>query len=249
VEVGPPPGRAALRGGSRDIPFTRRQINATMVYPNSTHGKVFFRMGGASYVCSGTVIRIANSRAAVITAGHCVDDPGGGWATSWSFAPGYRNGRAPLGVWPAKVLWTFRAWGVKGDFTRDVGIAVIGRRSGKALDAVVGARGLAWDLPRRQRFRAFGYPAAPPFNGEKLWVCESSYGTDDPFFDGGEGLSPMGIGCDMTGGSSGGGWVVRNRFVNSVNSYGYDGLPAVMFGPYFDSSVGDLYRRAAKPAG
>ena len=54
----------------------------------------------------------------------------------------------------------------------------------------------------------------------------------------------MGIGCDMTGGSSGGGWVVGNT-VLSVNSYGYTTEPNVMYGPYQDSVAQNLYTTAA----
>jgi len=47
----------------------------------------------------------------------------------------------------------------------------------------------------------------------------------------------MGVGCDMTGGSSGGAWVLRGNVV-SVNSYG---PPNVMFGPYQGPAAAALY--------
>jgi hypothetical protein len=58
----------------------------------------------------------------------------------------------------------------------------------------------------------------------------------------------MAIGCDMTGGSSGGGWVITdgsgNGNVNSVNSYKYGIEPEVMFGPYFDSTTQAMFNSA-----
>jgi hypothetical protein len=54
----------------------------------------------------------------------------------------------------------------------------------------------------------------------------------------------MGIDCDMTGGSSGGGWIAGGS-VTSVNSYGYTTLPNVMFGPYQGSVAQSLYTQAA----
>ena len=54
----------------------------------------------------------------------------------------------------------------------------------------------------------------------------------------------MGIDCDMTGGSSGGGWIAGGG-VASVNSYGYSTLPNVMFGPYQGSVAQSLYTQAA----
>ena len=48
----------------------------------------------------------------------------------------------------------------------------------------------------------------------------------------------MGIGCDMTSGSSGGPWVTmwrRGSYINSVNSYRYTSTqPLAMYGPYLD---------------
>jgi hypothetical protein len=54
----------------------------------------------------------------------------------------------------------------------------------------------------------------------------------------------MGIDCDMTGGSSGGGWIAGGSVV-SVNSYGYTTLPNVMFGPYQGSVAQSLYTQAS----
>jgi hypothetical protein len=57
----------------------------------------------------------------------------------------------------------------------------------------------------------------------------------------------MAIGCDMTGGSSGGGWVIEdasgNAFVNSVNSYKYisPSEPLAMYGPYHGDGTANLY--------
>ena len=48
----------------------------------------------------------------------------------------------------------------------------------------------------------------------------------------------------MTGGSSGGGWIVGNN-VMSVNSYGYSNQPNVMFGPYLGSVAQSVYNAAA----
>ena len=53
----------------------------------------------------------------------------------------------------------------------------------------------------------------------------------------------MAIRCDMTGGSSGGGWIVGGN-VYSVNSYGYLTQPNVMYGPYQGSVAQQLYTSA-----
>jgi hypothetical protein len=54
----------------------------------------------------------------------------------------------------------------------------------------------------------------------------------------------MAIGCDMNGGSSGGGWVIDDGAegaVISVNSYTRLATPAVMYGPYFGGTAQALY--------
>ena len=105
---------------------------------------------------------------------------------------------------------------------------------------MVGGRNIAFNTARQQNYAAHGYPAAPPFNGQRLWVCNSPLIYDDTSAN----PPTMGIDCDMTGGSSGGGWIAGGSVV-SVNSYGYTTLPNVMFGPYQGSVAQSLYTQAA----
>ena len=208
-------------------------------YPASTHGKVFFTLNGGNYVCSGTAVNSTN-RSVVWTAGHCVNEGPGAYATNWAFVPAYRDGSRPFGTWTARALVTSSAWASQGDISYDVAGAVMNTSGGSALTDVVGGRGIAFNYNRNQFFTSFGYPAAPPFSGGRLWVCESQLQTSDPT------TSPqtMGIGCDMTGGSSGGGWVVGSS-VYSVNSYGYSNQPNVMYGPYQGSVAQSVYNTAS----
>jgi hypothetical protein len=58
----------------------------------------------------------------------------------------------------------------------------------------------------------------------------------------------IGIGCDMTGGSSGGPWIVdwgTNNYLNSNVSYGYIGVPDQFYGPYFGDAAQALYDAAS----
>ena len=208
-------------------------------FPASTHGKVFFTLGGVNYVCSGTAVNSSN-RSVVWTAGHCVNEGPGAYATNWAFVPAYRDGSRPFGTWTARTLVTSSAWANQGNISYDVAGAVMNTHGGSALTDVVGGRGIAFNYNRNQFFTSFGYPAAPPFTGQRLWVCESNLLTSDPT------TSPqtMGIGCDMTGGSSGGGWVVGSS-VYTVNSYGYSNQRNVMYGPYQGSVAQSVYNAAS----
>jgi hypothetical protein len=49
----------------------------------------------------------------------------------------------------------------------------------------------------------------------------------------------------MTQGSSGGGWIVGDQFLNSNVSYGIEGQPNIFFGPYFGDAAATLYQNAS----
>lgn len=251
-------GRATTR--ARDASAAGRSREAEQVgdprgSPARTHGKVFFRIPGqGNFACSGTVVR-SPGRNVVVTAGHCVfDDLTKQFATDWMFVPAFRDGERPFGEWVAGRLATtpqFRS-AVPDSERFDVGIAVVQRnRNGRGVQDRVGARRIAFNRPRNQFYGAFGYPAAAPFDGQRLYRCDSPYRGDDTEFDP---PRPMRIDCDMTAGSSGGGWVADGGFVASVISYAYECLvvlPVIgcdnpeegkLFGPYFGNVIRALYR-------
>jgi hypothetical protein len=57
----------------------------------------------------------------------------------------------------------------------------------------------------------------------------------------------MGAPCNMTGGSSGGGWITSSGAVASVVSYGYSNLKNVLFGPHQETEAQQLYATAQTP--
>ena len=208
-------------------------------YPTSTNGKVFFTEGGLNYVCSGTAL-LSGNKSVVWTAGHCVHDGASNFHTNWAFVPAYADGSRPYGTWTGRQLLTTNGWATSGDFSFDNGAAVVNLNGGQALTDVVGGRSPSFNYARNQTYVSHGYPAAPPFNGQRLYTCTSPLIYDDTSAN----PPTMGIDCDMTGGSSGGGWTV-NGSLESVNSYGYSTLPNVMFGPYQGSVSQALYNQAS----
>jgi hypothetical protein len=208
-----------------------------------TAGRVFFLYNGAKASCSGDAVTSGNS-SVVITAGHCVK-LNGAWHTNWVFAPGYDNGKAPYGQWPAKKTMATPQWNASEDLDYDVGAAVVDTVNGQHLTDVVGGQAIAFNQARGQRMYSFGYPAEAPYDGTKLDYCAGSTFTD--FF----GSNDNGLNCTMTGGSSGGPWfqsfdpATGTGVQNSVNSFGYTFLPGVMFGPYFGADAQKLYTTAS----
>jgi hypothetical protein len=67
-------------------------------YPYRAAGKLFFMIGGNTYLCSASLIKPG----VVVTAAHCVANYGQRqFYTGWMYVPAYQNGTAPYGVWTA----------------------------------------------------------------------------------------------------------------------------------------------------
>ncbi len=206
-------------------------------------GKVFFTLGGTNYVCSGNSVSSAN-KSTVTTAGHCVNEGPGAFATKFTFVPAYLNGAAPYGMWTAKALYAPTQWSSSGDMTYDTGFAVMSTLNGQYLTDVVGGSGLQFNAARGLSYKSFGYPAAAPFNGESLKSC-SGTATNDPY---NPQFNTQGIPCNMTGGSSGGPWFIgtsASGYQNSINSYGYGSNSTKMYGPYWGTVIQQAYTTAA----
>jgi hypothetical protein len=223
--------------------------------PLRLHGKVYLRLGGANYFCSATVVT-SNQHTLAWTAGHCVHgaDLGLGFAENWLFVPGYRDGARPFGTWTAKNLYTTDGWRRNANVRYDLGAARLARDpQGRGIEDVVGARGIAFNQPRDQLFDLFGYPAEDPlpllppnYDGERLFLCRSPHSGDDSPA-GGSGPETLEARCDMSAGASGGGWVIKNRYLNSVISYGYEFDVSRLYGPYQGTLAKLLYERASGP--
>lgn len=234
------PGGGGSGGGTSTEGKATQVPGPYLTFPVSTNGKVFFTDGGVDYACSGTAITSV-SESVVWTAGHCVNDGPGDFHANWTFVPGYRDGDAPFGSWPADSLHTTTGWQAEGDFSVDLGAAAVSTAPGGAtLTDTVGGRALAFHGARDQQYDAFGYPAAGKFNGLRLWTCASSLYTEDTSAD----PATLGIRCNMTAGASGGAWVGEDGRVHSVTSYGYPNLKNVLFGPYQGDAAAQLFAAA-----
>ncbi len=221
--------------------------------PDRLNVKVFFsQAGGGNFVCSGTVVNSSTKRM-VSTAGHCVSDGAGSFHRNVVVVPGYSSrsngsGDAPFGRWSARELTTLTEWHQFSNLKQDVGYIITRDLNGQRIVNRVGGHGTKFNVARNQRFRAYGYPQAAPFNGFNQYVCPSGRLADD---NPGSRPGPrtIRISCNMTGGSSGGGWVINESgglgFVNSVNSYKYVSGPKAnanhMYGPYFGNEALSLF--------
>lgn len=211
-----------------------------------TSGKVFFTLAGSNYVCSGSSTVAANN-SLVQTAGHCLNEGPGAFATNFTFVPAFDDGAAPYGQFVATELVTSTQWANQGDLDYDIGYAVVGTSGGSTLTGAVGAQGVGFNFARNATMYAFGYPAASPYDGSEIAWCNGPVAADTW-----GGSSDQGMVCNMTGGSSGGPWFINYNVtsgigtLNSLNSFKYTGGPLSnrMFGPYFGSVVQGVYNEA-----
>lgn len=231
-------------GYSYPAPFSRwENFDDYRSWPYRAVGKLFFKRSGRSYVCSASSIGCC----AIITAGHCVhagNNAGSGWSTDVVFVPAYKDGNAPFGVWPASYSMTRVQWyrnGISKGLSEDIGGCILRKQSGKSISQRVGWLGFAWNWSRNQHWLSHGYPAGSPFNGRRMQINAGSFAYSG---DVGASPAPVGMGNDLTGGSSGGPWIWRfgtGNHVNGINSYRRRSKPKEMFSPYFGNAAKSLY--------
>ena len=223
-------------------------------------GAVQFVEAGETYVCSGTLMNSPN-KSVVLTAGHCVHEGAprrgtGKYHKNWLFAPGYRKGKTPYGWWKSRRLFSVNGWADDGNPRFDLGAAILQRKHGRTAGQVIAdGQGIEWGYPASQGYWSFGYPAAPPFNGEKLAYCRSGLrtryfpnsriyrGKTYPAAGPVSGPAMIEIKCNMTGGASGGAWLAEfdgshYGYVDGVNSLGDD---RTMDSPYFGDAAKNLW--------
>ena len=240
-------------------PYTRLQnFGDYIIYPYRTVGKLFFSDGVSNFVCSAS--SIGNN--AVWTAGHCVNTGGGAGPPSsfyqnFMYIPGYKDGQPlkPALVWDSWfTVFTTSGWANDGNLAFDHGGIVFNPTTvGGHKVSKAGTWGFGANLPDDQHWTQLGYPAAPPFNGNRMIICFSSRSTSDAFFD--PDPRPVAHGCDQTGGSSGGPWVIGfNRgsasppfvgagILNGNTSYTYvvPLKPEETYSPYFGTAAINLF--------
>jgi len=225
-------------------------------------GKVFMDTPKGAMVCSGTVVkdpRHPGKSNLVATAGHCVHaGKKGGWYRNIVFVPHYNpkglpNSRlnsvpkkqvAPKGIWWAKYASTTKHWIDNGGeiggqgASKDFAVLRVQPEDKRAasLEQTVGkAVRVNFKTPRVKaisRLSPYGYPAAPPYDGSRMYSC-----TDRPRRLSIDPKLPTmyRVGCTMTGGSSGGGWLspggTELLSVTSIGPVGGGWLAGARLGP------------------
>jgi len=227
------------------------------LFPNRANGTVYgeYLIEGKAedYQCSGSVIHSPQGDV-VLTAGHCVIDPEtGAVARQIVFVPGYRELKAPFGIFAATNFVTTPEWSSTAgtsdpDEAGDLALLVLApnTKTGQSVEATVGSLAIAFEQLREQTYTQWGYPGEAPYpEGEILYSHTTPYAGVDPFYPAAE--RPIKIASDFTAGASGGPWTVGPASaptVLSLTDYYYEGDPRHLYGAYFGSVARRVYETA-----
>ncbi|MDN0194319.1 trypsin-like peptidase domain-containing protein [Streptomyces sp. S.PNR 29] len=168
----------------------------------------------------------------VVTAAHCLDEAG-----DLVFVPGYRDGRAPYGVWRVERRFLPQGWAKGQDEDSDVAFAVVEPRSGKGVEDVVGGnRFTAGTATGATAVTVTGYPDSreTPVSCTNRPTAHSS--------------TQQRIDCPgLSGGTSGSPWVNGDgQVVGVLGGHDQGGTtPDVSYSVVLGAEAADLYREAA----
>ncbi|MCL6668343.1 trypsin-like peptidase domain-containing protein [Streptomyces panaciradicis] len=108
------------------------------------------------HFCTASVVH-SPGRDLVVTAAHCLDGDGG-----LIFVPGYRDGKAPYGVWTVRRRFLPDGWAKGQDEDSDVAFAVVAAKDGKdgkgVEDVVGGNRFVTGTATGATAVTVTGYP-------------------------------------------------------------------------------------------
>jgi V8-like Glu-specific endopeptidase len=203
-----------------------------------------FRAGSEDHFCSGTVVR-GGTADLVVTAAHCVTSgPDRAPSTGLEYAPAYRQGAAPYGMWKAVRVTVDPRWTEHADPDLDVAFIQLAPRDGRRVTEVVAAQRIAFDTPGSGPVRLTGYPDG----ADDPLTC---LGTMSRRADG-----QLRVACTgYAPGTSGTPWLTDFdpatrtwAVVGVIGGYQEGGdTDDVSYSPYFGPAIHHLYNRALHP--
>ncbi|WP_395697254.1 trypsin-like serine peptidase [Methylocella sp.] len=226
--------------GTNNHPYTTARVNAVgnvtaNYYPFRAAGKLFFKIGSSSYVCSAALIKPG----LLATAAHCVSNFGKSqFYTGFTFVPAYSNGAAPYGSYTgrqARVLTSYYkgtdSCATKGVVCQnDVAVIALNPVSNVYPGTRTGWFGYGWNgygftNSGIALITQLGYPVA--LDSGALMERTDSQGVRTS-----SASNNTVIGSLQTGGSSGGPWVVNLGVAPVLNgtSFGSEGNNNVIVG-------------------
>ncbi|MFE4757572.1 trypsin-like serine peptidase [Streptomyces mirabilis] len=208
---------------------------------NARVGTVFEKDDHGAHFCTASVVQ-SPGRNMLITAAHCAFDADAGKPVDdLVFAPGYRNGDEPTGLWKVNKVVVDGRWAKSQDEDLDVAFLTVDPKDGKNIQDVLGGNSLGIDRGFNNEVKITGYPTsrATPIS------CQNR---TTKFSD-----AQLRIQCtDFEGGTSGSPWLAdydpKSRTGTVIGVLGgHEGggdEDDVSYAAYFDNDIAKLYQRA-----
>ncbi|MDH6143372.1 MULTISPECIES: trypsin-like serine peptidase [Kitasatospora] len=189
-------------------------------------------VGPGDHFCTASVVHSAGHDL-ILTAAHCVSSG----ASGVTFAPGYRDGKAPFGTWQVTKVFTTNGWSQTGDPDQDFAfLQVAANSSGQQVEDVVGSENLGLNEPFTATVRLYGYPNA----SDEPIVCSNATTQQSAY--------QRRIDCPAyPNGTSGGPWIstATGNVIGVIGGYQQGGYTDdTSYSAYFDSTIGNLYSTA-----
>jgi V8-like Glu-specific endopeptidase len=181
-------------------------------YPFRITGKLYFQIGSDWYVCSASLIK----KGLLVTAAHCVSDYGAStFYSNWEFIPALKSSFTPFGTWYSSAAYVLNSYynGTDGCYQygvicpNDVAVIVIAPQSAAYPGTTtgtygVGTNGAGFNGSSQALITQLGYPQS--LDSGIIMERTDSQGYKYSTYS-----NNTIIGSAMTGGSSGGPWLVN----------------------------------------
>jgi V8-like Glu-specific endopeptidase len=127
---------------------------------NARIGAIFQKDDQGAHFCTASVVR-SRGRNMLITAAHCAFDAESGQPVNdLVFAPGYRKGDEPAGLWKVRKVVVDDRWAASQDEDLDVAFLVLDQKDGKDIQDVLGGNTLGMDRGFDNKVKITGYPSS-----------------------------------------------------------------------------------------
>lgn len=195
--------------------------------PGKTVSPVGALFANGSHFCSASVVH-SGTGDVVLTAAHCVRN-------GMSFAPGYHDGVAPVGMWTVTGTTVAEGWTSSADPDLDFAFLTVRQPGNPAsLESLTGANTLGVNRGFDHRITLTGYPDTT----DSPVVCDGTTTRSDTY--------QMRVACPgFPDGTSGGPWVTGGEVIGVIGGYQLGGdTPDVSYSAYFDDDIAKLYATA-----
>ncbi|MBX7553968.1 trypsin-like serine protease [Streptomyces sp. NPDC004232] len=208
---------------------------------NARIGAVFEKDDQGTHFCTASVVQ-SPGRNMLITAAHCAFDADSGQPLNdLVFAPGYRKGDEPTGLWKVSKVVVDDRWAKSQDEDLDVAFLTVDPKGGKNIQDVLGGNSLGTDRGFTNEVEITGYPTSrdTPISCRNRTM---------KFND-----TQLRIQCtDFEGGTSGSPWLADYDPKSHTGTVigvlgGHEGggdEDDVSYAAYFDDGIAKLYQRA-----